>query len=119
MAFDLHLIVQGPESESVHMTMNGEDRLRKWVFICLGLLFAAQLYFVRELFAALFLFAASFLAIAIFAGVIFLVHEGGTRLIAWAEVHCQPLVAGPRRALAYAVTLSKKPFLRPHSPPAP
>ncbi len=96
-----------------------EDRLRKWVFISLGVLFAAQLYFVRELFAALFLFAATFLVIAVFASLVYVLHEGGQRATAWAETHGRALFAGSRRALALAEALSKKPSHHPHSNPAP
>ena len=95
------------------------DQLRKWVFISLGVLFLAQLYFVQELFAALLFFAAIFLAIATFVALVYLVTEGGQRAVAWTETQWRALLAGSRRALAFSEALSKKTSPRPHSDPAP
>jgi uncharacterized membrane protein len=115
-ASQLHLIIQALESELE--TMN-EDRLRKWVLISLAVLFAAQLYLVQELFAALFLFAATFLVLAVFAGVVYLLHEGGQRAVAWVETQSKGRFANSPRAPAFAPALSKKPSPHPHSNPAP
>jgi hypothetical protein len=101
-----------------------EDRLRKWVFASLIVIFAAQLYLVRELFAALLLFALTSVAIVVFAGMIFLMHEGGQRAIAWVETHWRTPTVSARefvstpRVEAYVSALSKKPSPRPHSSPA-
>jgi Na+/proline symporter len=91
-----------------------EDRLRKWVFIALGVLCAAQLYFVQELFAALLLFGVIFLAVAIFSALIFLTHEGGQRAVAWVEVQRRAAHAIFMRTFAFASAVSKKPSPRPH-----
>ncbi len=96
-----------------------EDRLRKWVFVGLGVLFAVQLYFVQELVAALLLFGALFLAFAAVASLIFVVHEGGQRAVGWAELQWRATLANSRRVLAFASAFSKKPSHHPHSRPVP
>ena len=91
-----------------------EDRLRKWVFIALGVLFAAQMYFVQELFAALLLFGAIFLVVATFSALLFLMQKGGQRTVAWVEVQGRAAQTNFRRVLSFAGALSKKPSPRPH-----
>ncbi len=96
-----------------------EDRLRKWVFVALAVLFAVQLYFVQELVAALLLFGALFLAFAVVAALVFLMHEGGQRAVAWTETQWRAMLVYSRRVLAFASAFSKKPSHHPHSRPAP
>jgi len=90
-----------------------EDRLRKWVFVGLGVLFVMQLYFVQELVAALLLFGALFLALAVVASLIFVVHQGGQRAVAWIESRSHAMLGNSRRVLAFASAFSKKPSPRP------
>jgi hypothetical protein len=96
-----------------------EDRLRKWVFVALAVLFAIQLYFVQELVAALLLFGAVFLVFAILASLIILLQKGSRRGLMWIESRLPSAFANSRRAMAFAVVLSKTTFHRPHSRPAP
>jgi hypothetical protein len=96
-----------------------ENRLRKSALYVLGALFVLQIYFVQELVAALLVLAVAFLAIALLVGAVFLLQEGGQRVVAWSELRARSGYSLLRRAVVSTADLSKRPFRRPHSPPAP
>jgi hypothetical protein len=97
-----------------------KDRFRKWLWMFLGALVALQLYFVRELLAALFLFTLAFAVLACLVLVLFLIEQAGQLSLAWVEPRTRSVVPKLReRALGLLEDLSKKPFRRPRSQPAP
>ncbi len=96
-----------------------KDRLKKCLWVFLGALLALQIYFVRELLAALLLFTVAFVVLAGLALVFYLVQQAGQLSLAWVEPRTRSMVPKLRSALALLEDLSKKPFRRPRSQPAP
>ncbi len=96
-----------------------KDRLKKWLWGILGALLALQIYFVRELLAALLLFTVAFVVLLGLALVFYLVQQAGQLSLAWVEPRTRSMVPKLRGALALLEDLSKKPFRRPRSQPAP
>ena len=73
----------------------------------------------RRILLAGLVLGIAFLVIVMLVGVVFLLHEGGQRALAWLEARARSGYALSNRAVALAAEFSKKPFRRPHSPPAP
>ena len=97
-----------------------KDRLKKWMWGFVAAVLALQLYFVRELLAALFLFTLAFAVLAGLALVFYLVQQAGQLSLAWVESRARSMVPKLReRALGLLEDLSKRPFHRPRSQPAP
>ncbi len=97
-----------------------KDCLKKWMWAFVAAILALQLYFVRELLAALFLFTLVFAVLAGLALVFYLVQQAGQFSLAWVEPRTRSVVPRLReRALGLLEDLSKRPFRRPRSQPAP
>jgi type IV secretory pathway TrbD component len=88
-----------------------------WTF--LAALVALQIYFVRELLAALLLFAIGFVILGGIALVVYLVNQAGQHSLAWVEPRTRFVTETARRGWVALEELSKKPFRRPRSEPAP
>ena len=102
------------------MNAANKDRLKKWMWVFLAVLFALQVYFVRELLAALFLFTLAFAVLAGLALVFYLVEQAGQLSLAWVEPRTRSVMPKLReRAVGLVEDLSKRPFRRPRSQPAP
>jgi hypothetical protein len=88
------------------------DPWRKWMWLALGLLVAAQIYYFQEMFAALLIFTVLFAFVAAIVGLVYLLGSAGEAGIVAAE-------PAARHGLAVAGAISRKTFHRQHSTPAP
>jgi hypothetical protein len=99
--------------------MFSEQKARRWMWIGLLGFVALQIYFVQEMLAALALFTGIFIVLGIIVLVLYLVDRAGQWGLGWAGHHARPAVKLARRSLTAVEDLSKKPFRRPRSEPAP
>ena len=85
-----------------------EPKVKKWLWIGLGVFVALQIYFVRELLAALVLFTGLFIVCAFIALALYLVDRASRWGLNAAGTQA-------KRALNAAEEISKKPLRRPRS----
>jgi hypothetical protein len=96
-----------------------EKKVRKWMWAALLFVVAMQIYFFQQMLAALILFTGVFIILGIIALLLYLVDRAGRWGLGWAGNHARPAVQLVRRSLTVLEDLSKKPFRRPRSEPAP
>ena len=98
-------------------------KARKWLWISLAALAAAQIYFVRELLAAMIIFSAVFVLGAVAALVIYLVDRASQKTVQWAEPQtaraAQAAAHAARNAMSQAEEFSKRQLRRQRSETAP
>lgn len=94
-------------------------KTRKWLWISVAALAAAQIYFVRELLAAMIIFSAVFVIGAIVALVIYFVDRASQKTVQWAEPQttraAQAAAHAARNAMNRAEEFSKKQLHRQRS----
>lgn len=90
-------------------------KVRKGLFLILGIFFILQVYFVRELIAAELLFGLGFAVLMVLGGIVYLVGAIGERGLDWAATGVQVTATAARRGYAGLEELSRKPFRHPRS----
>jgi hypothetical protein len=95
--------------------MKTKDTLRKWMWLGLAGIAAAQLYAVRELVAAFALFMLGFGAIAVFVLAIYSLHKTWEASVAWMLASRHPIFLAIRRSVTVVEDLGRRPFRRPDS----
>ena len=95
-----------------------KDKRRKWMWLFLVVLGAAQIYAVRELLAAFALFVLGFSAIAVLIFGIYLLQKTWEATVARVVISQNRLVLAARRTVAALEDLARRPVRRPDSEPA-
>ena len=98
--------------------MSKKDSLRKWMWLFLGVLAAAQVYAVRELVAVFTLFLLGFAAIAVAVGSLYFLHKSWEAGVSWAAQSQHPIFLAARRSLNAMEDWARRPVRRPDSEPA-
>jgi hypothetical protein len=109
-----HVEITGAEATQQAQPVQSSriDPLRKWGWLVLAAVVAANFYYFQEMAAAIVIFVVLFIVGTIVAGLIYFVGRAGEAGISVAE----PVA---KRGLEAAEELSKKTFHRPRSAPAP
>jgi hypothetical protein len=92
-----------------------KDNLRKWMWLSLGALGAAQLYAVRELVAVFAIFILGFAVIALCGGMVYFLYKTWEAGVSWAVESKHPVFMAARRSVAMLEDLARRPIRRPGS----
>jgi hypothetical protein len=95
--------------------MKTKDKGRKWMWIFLGTVAAAQVYFVQELLAALALFAFGFAAIALVFGGLYMLHRAWAIAVVRLAESQHPVMVAVRQGVYSVEDVARRPFRRPGS----
>jgi hypothetical protein len=93
------------------------DKGRKWLWWCLALLAAMQLYFVREILAAYLLFTIGFILVAAMVAGVYILQTAWEMALSHATRYTGPVLSLVRRSWGYAEVVTKRPLRRPGSQP--
>ncbi len=90
-------------------------RLRKWIWVGVGVIIALNIYLVRELFAAELLFGLFIGTLLLLGFVLYLVQQAGELGLTWARPVVRVLAQTARRGWSQLEEISRKPFRHPRS----
>jgi hypothetical protein len=95
-----------------------KDSNRKWIWLGLAVLGAAQLYAVQELLAAFAFFLLVFGALTMFVLTLYAMHKTWEAGVARMAASRHPVFLAARRSMAAVEDFGRRPFRRPGSQPA-
>jgi hypothetical protein len=90
-------------------------RLKRIIWLTVGIILVLQLYFVRELLAAELIFGIAFSILFSIVLIIYAIGRMGERGFSWAESRARVLAAPTRKWMTVLEEISRKPFRHPRS----
>jgi hypothetical protein len=101
------------------VAMFSDKKARKWIWVALLFFVAMQIYFFQEMLAALVLFTGVFIIFGMIVLALYLIDRAGQWGLGWVRNHARPAFKLASRGWTALEDLSRKPFRRPRSEPAP